>query len=611
MKFDVVVIGGGHAGVEAANAAANRGVSVLMITSHIDLIGHMSCNPAIGGIAKGNIVREIDAMGGLMGKIIDKTGIHFKMLNTAKGMAVWGNRAQADKHAYRSYCRELLESVMGISFLQGMVKKINPVSNKAFSVLMDSSEVIECTAIVLANGTFLSGTIHMGLTSFPGGRTGEPASCGLTESLAELGIKSGRLKTGTSPRIDGRSVDFSKMEKQPGDDFPWAFSFSTQEIPTNKVVCYATRTCADTHSIILNNLNFSPLYTGKIQSVGPRYCPSIEDKVVRFGERDGHALFLEPEGLHTHEMYLNGLSTSLPFQVQVQLVQSIPGLKSAKIIRPGYGIEYDFFHPTQLHPSLESRVVEGLFFAGQINGTSGYEEAGGQGLIAGVNAAQKVLGLPPLVLKRDAAYIGVLIDDLVSRGTQEPYRMFTSRAEHRLLLRQDTADFRLMEIAHSLNLVDANTIGARRKFWEGKKELVGALKITTINHNSWNDRFSNTLITSQAKAYEVLKRPEVSLTNILSFLNLNVIDRELICGVEADVKYSGFVARENQNVERMAKIDTIAIPQSINYQTIPGLLTESRIKLSAIKPATLGQAARISGVTPADVSILMVYVAQQ
>jgi tRNA uridine 5-carboxymethylaminomethyl modification enzyme len=447
MKFNIIIIGGGHAGIEAANICAQRNVSVLLITSHVDLIGQMSCNPAIGGIAKGNIVREVDALGGLMGKIIDNSGIHFKMLNKTKGMAVWGNRAQADKQQYRKVAKRYLEQHKTLSILQGLVEALNVEAGKVKSVLLNNGEIIEGEAIILCMGTFLNGIGHIGLNSFPCGRLGEPSSLKLTESIVDLGIKAGRLKTGTSPRIDGRTVDFSKLIPQEGDKNPWAFSFSTERILENKAVCWITKSNKKTHEIIRENLNRSPLYTGKIKSNGPRYCPSIEDKIVRFGERDGHTLFLEPEGLDTHEMYLNGLSTSLPFDTQIKMVQSLNGLENARIIRPGYGIEYDYFTPLQLKPTLESKTVKNLFFAGQINGTSGYEEAACQGLVAGINAVENIRDKNNLILGRDTSYIGVLIDDLITKGTEEPYRMFTSRAEFRLELRQDNCDERLMPIA--------------------------------------------------------------------------------------------------------------------------------------------------------------------
>jgi tRNA uridine 5-carboxymethylaminomethyl modification enzyme len=611
MKFDIIVVGGGHAGVEAANICAKRSHSVLLITSHVDLIGQMSCNPAIGGIAKGNIVREIDALGGLMGKIADRAGIHFKMLNRTKGMAVWGNRAQADKKTYRSIARKFLEENSTLRILQGLVVGITVKADRVNAVVMDSGEKIEADAVVLAMGTFLNGLGHIGLSSFPCGRLGEPPSLLLTESIKELGINSGRLKTGTSPRIDGRTVNFTEMKKQDGDEEPWPFSFSTEEAPHNKTACWITKTTPQTHGLILSNLDRSPLYTGKIQSKGPRYCPSIEDKVVRFGERDGHTLFLEPEGLDTQEMYLNGLSTSLPFDVQIKMVHSIPGLTQADIVRPGYGIEYDYFPPTLLWPTLESKIIKNLFFAGQINGTSGYEEAACQGLMAGINASERILGNDVFVLARDTSYTGVLIDDLVTKGTEEPYRMFTSRAEHRLLLRQDTVDERLMPAAYKMGLIDRELFEKRKKTWEEKQRYKSILSERKIDPDQWTPKDKESQINVKTKASELLKRPAISIEDVLNALGESIPNREITAGIEADIKYCGFIEKENETLERYRKMENELIPQSINYDSLPGLLNESKAKLKQIKPRSLGQALRIPGVTPADVSVLMVYLLKQ
>jgi tRNA uridine 5-carboxymethylaminomethyl modification enzyme len=609
MKFDIIVIGGGHAGIEAAHISARRGLRVLLVTSHLDLIAQMSCNPSIGGIAKGNIVREVDALGGLIGQITDRAGIHFKMLNQTKGMAVWGNRAQADKKAYRTIAKKYLEEQPTLSLLQGFVKGIKAQGEKTRSITMDSGEEIHGTCIIMAAGTFLNGIAHIGLTSFPCGRLGEPSSLFLTESIKGLGIESGRLKTGTSPRINGSTVAFEKMTMQKGDPTPWPFSFSTEQTPENKAVCWITKSTTETHKIILSNLDRSPLYTGKIKSTGPRYCPSIEDKVVRFGERDGHTLFLEPEGLDTNEMYLNGLSTSLPFDVQINMVHSIPGLEQAAILKPGYGIEYDFFPPTQLWPTLESKIVKNLYFAGQINGTSGYEEAACQGLLAGINASSAVLGSESVVLGRDTSYTGVLIDDLVTKGTQEPYRMFTSRAEHRLILRQDNSDERLMPIALKLGLIDKELFEKRKNVWEQKAACKEKLTEIKIAPGEWKNKES--VIKTKTRASELLKRPEVKIEDVLNATGIKIEAREIRLGIEADIKYCGFIEKDKERQDKYRKMENELLPKNLNYSSIKGLLSESRIKLMKIKPRSLGQALRIPGVTPADISVIMVYLSNQ
>jgi len=610
MKFDIIVIGGGHAGIEAANIASKKNIKVLLITNHLDLIGQMSCNPAIGGIAKGNIVREIDALGGIMGKLIDKSGIHFKMLNKSKGAAVWGNRAQADKNKYRSFARKALEKQITLYMLQGLVIRIIVKGNTTCGVEMDSGEKIVATCVIIATGTFLDGEIYIGTKSYSAGRAGEPASKFLAQSINEIGIKTGRMKTGTSPRIDARTVNFSKLTSQPGDTVPWPFSFSTKEPLINSVVCWIGRTNSITHQIIRENLDRSPLYTGKIKSIGPRYCPSIEDKVVRFGDRDTHALFLEPESIENQEMYLNGLSTSLPFDVQIELVHSINGLEQAKIIRPGYGIEYTYFQPLQLRSTLESKVVSNLYFAGQINGTSGYEEAACQGLIAGINATQKIFGEEELVLGRDTSYIGVLIDDLVTKGTEEPYRMFTSRAEYRLKLRQDNCDERLMPLAFRLGYVDAEYLEARVKIWEKRENIIEKLNTTTITPEKWNE-IESSILKYPIKAAELLKRPEVTLEKINQIIPIELSnDQEIKIAVEADIKYSGFIEKQENEIAKNKKLEEDKIPEKFDYCMVKGLLTESRIKMNTIKPATLGQASRIPGVTPADISILAIHLAK-
>jgi tRNA uridine 5-carboxymethylaminomethyl modification enzyme len=605
MNADIIVIGGGHAGVEAASIAAKMGMSALLITAHIDLIAQMSCNPAIGGIAKGNIVREIDALGGIMGKITDQAAIQFRMLNTTKGIAVWGNRAQVDKVRYRIICRGFLEKQANIHLFQGMVKKIAVHNGKITGVETVAGEKIQASAVILAMGTFLNGLGHIGMNTFACGRSGEPPSLDLSESIQEFGIKSGRLKTGTPVRIDGRTVDFSKMIEQHGDDVPWPFSFSTTEALHNKVMCWMTRTTATTHALIRENLKKSALYGGKITGIGPRYCPSIEDKIVRFGERDGHTLFLEPEGLDHREMYLNGLSTSLPFEIQELMVRTIPGLEKAEVIRSAYAIEYDYFPPIQLKATLESKKIENLYFCGQINGTSGYEEAACQGLLAGINAVQKMRGEEPVILGRETSYVGVLVDDLVTKGTEEPYRMFTSRAEYRLLLRQDNCDERLMPIAEKLGTLEPETLEKRKRIWDRKKQLERVFKTTSIDPAIWNAKMHEEKVSQRCSAVDLLKRPQVKINDLLKETGVVDFDREVLLGVEADIKYEGFVVKQQGQIDRQKKMEEKRIPCGFDYSKVEGLLTESLIKFKKIQPQTIGQASRISGVTPADISLLI------
>jgi tRNA uridine 5-carboxymethylaminomethyl modification enzyme len=514
-----------------------------------------------------------------MGALIDRTGIHFRRLNLGKGAAVWGPRAQADKVAYRTLARRALETNPRISILQAMAVDLGVSGERVVSVKFDNGEKVVAGAVIVAAGTFLNGLIHIGMSARAGGRAGEPPAAGLTESIRGLGITAGRLKTGTPPRIDGRTVDYSKLAVQRGDEEPWPFSFFTKRKLRNRAACWAAKTNAATHRHILENLDRSPLYTGKISGAGPRYCPSIEDKVVRFGERDGHTLYLEPESLGNRELYINGMSTSLPYDVQERMVASINGLEGARIMRPGYAIEYDYFQPLQLRPTLESKIVGGLFFAGQVNGTSGYEEAAGQGVLAGINAVQALRGEEPLVLGRDAAYIGVLADDLVTKGTEEPYRMFTSRAEYRLLLRQDNCDERLMPIAFKLGTVARRRYDERRRFWDRKREVAAAL----------------------GKGDAVAVRGGGNLPPALSN------DRHLALGVESDIKYEGFVRKQAREIERLRRYEGARIPDGFSYDNVPGLLTESRQKFKKVRPGTLGAASRISGVTPADVSVLAMY----
>lgn len=606
MKTEVLIIGGGHAGIEAANSAANCGVSVMLVTGNIDFIGQMSCNPAIGGIAKGNIVKEIDALGGLMGKIIDRTGIQFRMLNKSKGPAVWGPRAQADKVLYRNYSQKLLENNKNITFFQDMVVGIDVKNGIIKGAMTEAGIYIEAKTIILAMGTFLNGLAHIGMNSFSCGRIGETASFKLSESIQKNKIKSGRLKTGTPARIDKRSVDFTKMLEQRGDNDPWPFSFSTTDKIKNTAICWEIKTQEKTHDIIRKNLDKSPLYGGKIKSIGPRYCPSIEDKVVRFGNRNGHTLFLEPEGLNNNELYLNGFSTSLPFNIQIEMLQSLNGLESAKIIRPAYAIEYDYFLPTQLYSTLESRIIKNLYFAGQINGTSGYEEAACQGLVAGVNAAKNIKKEESFVLGRETSYTGVLIDDLVTKGTEEPYRMFTSRAEYRLLLRQDNADERLMPLAYNGGFLDREYYKKRKNIWKKRKEAKETLSQFDVTPKNWK-YVKKTEVKQKTKAVDLIKRPEVSVDDFCDMIEIKNLDVFQKVTLEADIKYSGFIDKQKKQIEKLKNIEKTKIPKKIDYLLIEGLLTESRDKLIKIKPLTLGQASRIPGVTPADISVLIMY----
>jgi tRNA uridine 5-carboxymethylaminomethyl modification enzyme len=611
-EYDVVVIGAGHAGCEAALAAARMGMATCMFTMNLDTIAQMSCNPAVGGLAKGHLVREIDALGGEMAKNTDRAGIQFRMLNRSKGPAVWSLRAQADRVLYRLSMRKVLEAQTNLSIKQAQIEKI-VVENGAVKGVSTSLGIFYgARAVVVTTGTFLKGLIHIGLENYPSGRAGEFPAVGLSDSLKDLGLRIGRLKTGTPPRLDANTIDFSRTGAQFGDDPPVPFSYSTERITNPQLPCYMTYTNTETHRIIRENLDRSPLYSGRIKSTGPRYCPSIEDKVVRFSERERHQVFLEPEGLETTEYYANGISTSLPYDVQVSIVRSISGLEKVEIMRPAYAIEYDFVYPTQLKHSLETKMVGGLFLAGQINGTSGYEEAAAQGLMAGINAVLGIRGEDALILGRHEAYTGVLIDDLVTKGTSEPYRMFTSRAEYRLLLRHDNADARLMEKGYRIGLLEESSY---RKFCEKRALLereTARLKRTRLKPSAINETL-DALNTSPAKEdlslEQLLKRPEVSYDLIRRFSPPDEPLSEEICReIEIRLKYDGYIVRQMEAADKLKRMDAKKIPESIDYSAISGLSREVVLKLEEVKPASIGQAGRIPGVTPAAVSLLLVAV---
>lgn len=612
-NFDVIVIGGGHAGTEAALAAARTGVATLLLTQNIETLGQMSCNPAIGGIGKGHLVKEIDALGGIMAQAIDRAGIHFRVLNASKGPAVRATRAQADRMLYKQAIRSALENQPNLSLFQQTVADLIVENGVVAGVKTEMGLSFTAKAVVLTTGTFLAGKIHIGLQNYTGGRAGDSASIALAQRLRELPLRVDRLKTGTPPRINGLTIDFSQLEQQHGDVPVPVFSFlGTREQHPQQVPCYITRTNSQTHDIIRAGLDRSPLYSGIIEGVGPRYCPSIEDKVVRFAERDSHQIFVEPEGLNTHEYYPNGISTSLPFDVQYQLVRSMRGFENAEIVRPGYAIEYDFFDPRDLKSSLENKHVEALFFAGQINGTTGYEEAAAQGLIAGLNASRYAQGLEAWCPARDEAYIGVMIDDLITQGTQEPYRMFTSRAEYRLLLREDNADLRLTEQGRILGLVD----DVRWQAFEHKREAIAKLQGEFAK--SWvhvdtpaAERATalwGTPLLREVNLMDLLRRPEVDVTNLLSFLATEQPIAECVAEqVAIQAKYAGYIERQQTEINRTKRYDHLRLPASLHYPDVAGLSNEVSEKLQKQRPETLGQASRIPGVTPAAVSLLLVH----
>ena len=616
-EYDVIVVGGGHAGSEAAAAAANLGAKTLLVTMNLQTIGQMSCNPAMGGIAKGQIVREIDALGGYSGIVTDRSAIQFKMLNLSKGPAMWSPRAQNDRALFAQFWREMLEATPNLDFYQEMVKSLWIEKDKLVGVVTGLGQKIKAKSVVLTNGTFLNGLIHVGDKNFGGGRAGEKAATGITEQLVSLGFESGRMKTGTPPRVDGRSLDYSKMIEQPGDPNPQKFSYLDITQPLKKQVsCHMTYTSPEVHDLLRDGFDRSPMFNGRIKSIGPRYCPSIEDKIHRFSERERHQLFVEPEGWNTVEVYVNGFSTSLPEEVQFTALRAVSGFENVKFFRPGYAIEYDYFFPTQLTYSLETKIIENLFFAGQINGTTGYEEAGSQGLIAGINAVKKIQNKPPLILKRDQAYIGVLIDDLITKGTEEPYRMFTSRAEYRMLLRQDNADQRLTKISHDIGLASPERLAACETKYTDSSSLISFLKKQSIlpsEINSILDQKKSAKIKQSGKADKILSRPNIFLedlkkcNSISSFIDSNNLPKEVQDQAEIQIKYSGYIEKEKANADKLNRLESVKIPKDFDYKKLKSISAEALEKLRKIKPETISQASRISGVSPNDISVLLVF----
>ena len=615
-QYDIIVVGAGHAGCEAAAAAANLGSKTLLITMNMNAIAQMSCNPAMGGVAKGQIVREIDALGGYSGIVSDKSAIQFKMLNKSKGPAMWSPRTQNDRMLFSNLWRLKLEQTKNLDFWQDMVTELIIENGTCCGVKTQIGIEFKSKSVILTNGTFLNGLIHIGEKQFGGGRAGDKPSTGITEQLISNGFSSGRMKTGTPPRVDGRSLDYSKMEEQPGDEKPSKFSFSTETLPLSKQrSCYITYTNDDVHDILRTGFEQSPMFTGRIKGLGPRYCPSIEDKIVRFSERNRHQLFIEPEGWDTVEIYLNGFSTSLPEDVQNKAMRLIPGFEHAKMFRPGYAIEYDFFQPTQLKSTLETKGINNLYFAGQINGTTGYEEAAGQGIIAGINAHQKINEKEPFILKRDEAYIGVLIDDLVTKGTTEPYRMFTSRAEYRILLRQDNADIRLTPLSNKIGLATDEMLQKVITKNEQVASVIKQFEETSLNPEDVNEYLetqNSSLIKQKVKANTVVTRPNISITDLINSSiklaeKLSNYDNEVLEEAEILMKYNGYIAREKEVADKMMRLENIKIRENIDYKKLSSLSAEAVEKLTKIKPSTIGQATRISGISASDISVLMVH----
>jgi tRNA uridine 5-carboxymethylaminomethyl modification enzyme len=614
-SYDVIVVGAGHAGCEAAVAAAKMGSKVLLATMNMQTIAQMSCNPAMGGVAKGQIVREIDAMGGYSGIVTDKTMIQFRMLNLSKGPAMWSPRAQSDRMQFHLVWREMLENTPNIDFWQDMVAELLVENGVVCGVKTGMGMEIRSKAVVLTNGTFLNGIIHIGEKQFGGGRAGEKASKGITEQLVALGFESGRMKTGTPPRVDGRSLDYSKMEVQNGDEDIVGFSYKNIEKPKEQRCCWITYTNDKVHDLLKTGFEKSPMFQGRIQGLGPRYCPSIEDKINRFADKDRHQIFVEPEGWNTVEIYVNGFSTSLPEDVQYKALTQIPGFEKVKMFRPGYAIEYDYFPPTQLSLSLETRLIKNLFFAGQINGTTGYEEAASQGMMAGINAHRAINDLEPVILKRSEAYIGVLIDDLVNKGTEEPYRMFTSRAEFRILLRQDNADLRLTELSHKIGFAEQERMDRVQEKKAATEEIIRLIKefsIEPADIDAYLESKGTTPMMHKMKLEKIITRPQIGILDLIEHVpvvkeHLSKYEREFLEQAEISVKYDGYINKEYDQVQKMDKIENVRLKPEFDYMSLPSLSMEARQKLTKMKPQTLGQASRISGVSPSDISVLMVY----